>query len=147
MSFLRVGPLLLAPLLEAVRSPERGAIATFSGLVRNHHAGSAVQSLSYSAYQPMAEAVFQTIVSEAEAAFPVRIALVHRLGEVPVGEAAVLVVVGSAHRGAAFDALRWLIDAVKGRVPIWKRERYVDGREVWVDPTAPGGIVPLKERL
>jgi molybdopterin synthase catalytic subunit len=143
MSHLQHDPLDLPALLAAIVSPDRGAVATFSGLVRNHHAGREVSGLSYSAYEPMAEQVCQEIVAEAEHRFPVRVALVHRLGEVPIGESAVLVAVAAAHRAAAFDAVRWVIDAVKVRVPIWKRERYADGSEAWVDPTADGGTVPV----
>lgn len=141
MAFLTESPLDLAPLVAAVAAPDRGAIATFSGQVRNHHAGRVVVGLSYSAYRPMAEAVCAAVSAEAEAAFPVRVALAHRLGDVPIGESAVMVVVSSAHRGAAFDAVRWVIDQVKSRVPIWKRERYADGGEAWVDPTAEGGVI------
>ena len=144
MSHLQHHPLDLASLLAAIVSPDRGAVATFSGLVRNHHAGREVSGLSYSAYEPMAEQVCQEIVAEAEHRFPVRVGLVHRLGEVPIGESAVLVAVAAAHRAAAFDAVRWVIDAVKVRVPIWKRERYADGSEAWVDPTAENGIVPAR---
>lgn len=144
MTFLQHAPLDLAPLIEAVVAPERGAVATFSGLVRNHHAGRDVVALSYSAYESMAESLCREIVTEAEAQFPVRVALVHRLGAVAIGEAAVLVAVAAAHRGAAFDAVRWVIDAVKARVPIWKRERYADGSEAWVDPTATDGVVPVQ---
>lgn len=142
--FLSDRPLLLEPLLDAVRAPDRGAIATFAGLVRDHHAGRAVRSLGYSAYAPMAEAACATIVAEAEARFGARVALAHRTGELAIGDTAVLVVAAAAHRGAAFDAVRWTIDEVKARVPIWKRERYADGSEAWVDPTTPTGIVPAE---
>ena len=141
MSFLTSQPIDITALAAAVVAPERGAIVTFSGLVRNHHARREVLSLSYSAYGPMAEAVCADVVREAETKWPVQVALAHRLGEVPIGESAVAIVVGSAHRSAAFDACRWVIDEIKSRVPIWKRERYADGTEAWVDPTAPGGIV------
>lgn len=144
MPFLQRAPLDLTPLIEAVVAPDRGAVAAFSGLVRNHHAGRQVVALSYSAYEPMAEQLCQEIVTEAESRYPVRVALAHRLGEVGIGEAAVVVAVSAAHRDAAFDAVRWVIDAVKARVPIWKRERYADGSEAWVDPTAPEGVVPVQ---
>lgn len=142
MPFLSHSRLDLEPLIEAVTTPTHGAVATFAGLVRNHHGGQIVTGLSYSAYQPMAEAVCGAICAEAERRFSVRADLRHRLGEVPIGEAAVLVVAASAHRAEAFDAVRWIIDEVKSRVPIWKREQYADGSEAWVDPTAPDGIVP-----
>ncbi|MES2305885.1 MAG: molybdenum cofactor biosynthesis protein MoaE [Gemmatimonadota bacterium] len=144
MRYLSHLPLDLTPLTDAVSAPDRGAIATFAGMVRNHHAGREVVALSYSAYEPMAEAVCESIVRETAAAFNVQVAMVHRLGEVPIGEAAVLVVASAAHRGAAFDAVRHAIDEVKSRVPIWKRERYADGSEAWVDPTAPAGVMPVQ---
>ena len=143
MARLQHAPLELAPLIEEVRAAAYGALATFSGTVRDHHAGRSVRSLSYTAYEPMAEQICAQIVTEAEARFTVRVALAHRLGDVPIGEAAVLVAVGSAHRGPAFDALRWVLDEVKSRVPIWKRECYADGSEAWVDPTAEGGVHPV----
>lgn len=147
MPFLQHTPLEITPLIAMVSAPDRGAVATFAGLVRNHHAGREVVSLAYSAYAPMAELVCQQIVIEAEAALPVRVALSHRLGEVPIGEAAVLVVASAAHRSAAFDAVRWVLDAVKARVPIWKRERYSDGSEAWVDSTATDGVVPVQSAV
>lgn len=129
-------------MVASVSAPDRGALATFVGLVRDHHAGRGVLGLEYSAYGPMAESRCAAIVAEAEARWAVRIALAHRLGGLIVGEAAVVVVAASAHREAAFEACRWVIEAVKAQVPIWKRERYLDGSEAWVDPTAPGGTAP-----
>lgn len=93
-------------------------------------------ALSYSAYHPMAEAECARIVAEAEVTWPVRVALAHRVGDLVPGDVAVAVIASSAHRDPAFAACRWVIEAVKEHVPIWKRERYVDGTEVWVDPTA-----------
>ncbi len=142
MSFLKSQPIDIAALAQSVHAPDRGAIATFAGLVRDHHAGRAVASLSYSAYGSMAEQVCAEVCAEAEARWPVRVALAHRIGELAIGDAAVGIAVGSSHRDAAFEACRWVIDEVKRRAPIWKRERYADGSEAWVDPTAPSGIVP-----
>ncbi|MEP6589655.1 MAG: molybdenum cofactor biosynthesis protein MoaE [Gemmatimonadota bacterium] len=142
MAFLQRDPLELEPLVHDISAPTNGAVATFAGIVRDHHAGRGVVGLSYSAYEPMAEAICRQIVIEAEQQFDARVGLVHRLGEVAIGEAAVLVAAVAAHRGPAFDAVRWVIDAVKSRVPIWKRERYADGSEAWVDPTAVAGVVP-----
>ncbi len=138
MPVLTQHPLDPAVLARAVASPAHGAIATFVGLVRDHHDGRAVRSLRYSAYEPMAEAVAAEIVAEAEARWPVRVALGHRLGDLAVGDAAVAVAAGSAHREAAFAACRYVIEEVKRRVPIWKLERHPDGSETWVDPTAMG---------
>lgn len=139
---LQHDPLDLAALAASVSSSDRGALATFVGLVRDHHAGRGVLGLEYSAYGAMAEAQCARIVAEAEGRWNVRVALAHRLGGLTVGEAAVIVVAASAHREAAFEACRWVIEAVKAQVPIWKRERYLDGSEAWVDPTAPAGTMP-----
>lgn len=139
--FLTEEPLDLASLVTAVSSPEHGAVATFLGVVRDHHAGRAVQRLGYEAYGPMAEAEFARIVAEAEAQWPCRVAVRHRLGALAIGDAAVAVAVGSAHRAEAFEACRHVIEELKRRVPIWKREGYADGTEAWVDPTTPGGVV------
>jgi molybdopterin synthase catalytic subunit len=142
---LQHDPLDLAALVASVSAPDRGALATFVGLVRDHHGGRGVLGLEYSAYGAMAEAQCAAIVGEAERRWKVRIALAHRLGGLAVGEAAVIVVAASAHRDPAFEACRWVIEALKAQVPIWKRERYLDGSEAWVDPTAPGGTTPAGE--
>ena len=127
---------------ERVVRAERGALVTFLGHVRDHHAGRQVLELDYSAYTPMAEAEFARIVAEAERRWPVGVALQHRLGTLAIGDVAVAIAVAGGHRGEAFDACRWVIEEVKRTVPIWKRERYADGAVAWVDPTAPGGTVP-----
>jgi len=137
-------PLDLAALSRTVASADRGAITSFVGVVRDHHAGRPVLGLEYSAYGPMAEARCAAIVADAERQWPVRVALAHRVGALMVGEAAVIVVVASAHRAPTFEACRWVIEAVKAEVQIWKRERYVDGTEAWVDPTAASGVHPTE---
>jgi molybdopterin synthase catalytic subunit len=134
--FLTERTIALAELLAAVQSPERGGIAVFLGLVRNHHAGRAVIRLDYSAYGPMAEAECGRIVAEAASRWDAAVALEHRIGSLEIGDAAVAIVAASAHRESAFAACRFVIDEVKRRVPVWKREYYADGSVVWVDPTA-----------
>jgi molybdopterin synthase catalytic subunit len=129
-------PIDLAPLLAAVQAPDRGGVATFLGLVRNHHGGRGVLRLDYSAYGPMAEAECGRIVAEAEARWQVAVALQHRVGTLAIGDTAVAVVAASAHRDEAFTACRYVIEEVKRRVPVWKREFYADGTVAWVDPTA-----------
>ena len=136
MVFLTDVSIDLPALLGSTQSPERGGVAVFLGLVRNHHEGRAVLRLEYSAYAPMAEAECARVVAEARARWDATIALSHRIGMLEVGEAAVAIVAASAHREAAFAACRFVIDEVKRRVPIWKREYYADGTVVWVDPTA-----------
>jgi molybdopterin synthase catalytic subunit len=103
------------------------------------HAGRAVTGLAYEAFEPMALAVLGEIADEIEARFGVRrLAIVHRIGEVPLGETSVLVVAASPHRDAAFDAARYAIDETKARAPIWKAERFADGH-VWVGAVARTG--------
>jgi molybdopterin synthase catalytic subunit len=136
VGFVTAEPIELAPLIAAVQAPERGGVASFLGLVRNHHGGRAVLRLEYSAYAPMAEAECARIVAEAEGRWQVSVALRHRVGSLAVGDVAVVAAAASAHREAAFAACRYVIEEVKRRVPIWKREFHADGTEVWVDPTA-----------
>lgn len=138
MPYLTRAPLSGDDLLSEVAAPDRGGTAVFHGTVRNHHQGRRVTGIEYSAYEEMAEAVCHGIVAEAEARWPVRVALRHRLGELAVGEIAVSVAAAGAHRDEAFAACRYVIEEVKRRVPIWKRERFEDGTEEWVDPTASG---------
>jgi molybdopterin synthase catalytic subunit len=142
MAFLTADPVEIAPLVATVESPERGAIACFLGVVRNHHGNRAVERLHYSAYGPMAEAECGRIVAEAESRWQVAVALRHRTGRLEVGETAVAICAASAHRDEAFAACRWVIEEVKRRVPIWKQEFYADGSVAWVDPTA-ARAVPL----
>jgi molybdopterin synthase catalytic subunit len=112
-----------------------GAVTLFVGTVRDRHLGRAVTGLAYSAYQPMAELMAREVLDEAQAQWGVRAAAVHRIGPLVVGDIAIVVAVSSEHRRAAFDACAWTVDAIKARVPIWKREQYADGSEAWVDPT------------
>jgi molybdopterin synthase catalytic subunit len=142
MAFLTADPIELAPLVAKVESPERGAIACFLGVVRNHDGDRGVYRLQYSAYGPMAEAECARIVAEAESRWGVAVALRHRTGRLEVGETAVAITAASAHRDEAFAACRWVIEEVKRRVPIWKQEFYADGSVAWVDPTA-ASAVPL----
>lgn len=139
--YLTREPLDLGGLVAAVTAADRGGVATFLGLVRNHQEGRAVLRLEYSSYEPMAAAESARIVAEAEARWPVRAAVMHRLGPLAIGDAAVAVAAASAHRGPAFEACRYVIEEVKRRLPIWKKEFYADGTVVWVDPTAPGGAL------
>lgn len=132
MSHLTTTPLDLNELIGQVRSPERGGIASFLGTVRNHHAGREVLRLDYHAYEPMAEAECTRIVAEAESRWPVTVALRHRVGALEIGETAVAVVAAAAHRDEAFVACRHVIEELKRRVPIWKREQFADGTVEWV---------------
>jgi molybdopterin synthase catalytic subunit len=119
--------------MDALRDGGDGAMVTFDGKVRNNTRGRATLHLDYEAYEEMAVAEMRKLREEAMARFGVReVAMVHRLGRLVVGETSVLIVVASAHRGAAFEACRWVIDTLKKTVPIWKKEQFVDGA-VWAD--------------
>jgi len=111
-----------------------GAYLTFEGWVRSRNDGREVAALEYEAYPALAEREGQAILAEAEAQFAIRAArCVHRVGRLELGELAVWVGVTAEHRGPAFEACRYIIDAVKSRVPIWKRERYADGTTTWIN--------------
>jgi MoaE-MoaD fusion protein len=119
--------------VETIRHPEDGAAVVFEGVVRNHTRGRPTLYLDYEAYEQMALEQMEDLAREALGQFAVRdVALVHRLGRLAIGETSVLIVVASAHRGAAFEACRWLIDTLKRKVPIWKKEYFVDGA-VWAE--------------
>jgi MoaE-MoaD fusion protein len=120
-------------IIPAMERPEDGAIVIFDGIVRNHSRNRKTLYLEYEAYETMALAKLQELAGEAVGRFAIRnVALVHRLGHLEIGESSVLIAVFSAHRGAAFDACRWLIDTLKRTVPIWKKEYFEDGA-VWAD--------------
>jgi molybdopterin synthase catalytic subunit len=118
----------------SVRSETHGGIVTFLGVVRERaRDGRLVNGLSYEAYEEMAVAEFEKIASEVRRRHgPVDLAIVHRVGELAVGEIAVAVIAASPHRDEAFDACKYAIDALKQRAPIWKKEQYVDGDEAWI---------------
>lgn len=112
-----------------------GGYASFEGWVRNHNDGRAVHGLRYEAYPALAESEGAKILEEARVRFDIIDALcVHRVGDLAIGELAVWVGVSAAHRDAAFAACRFIIDEVKSRVPIWKRERYAEGDAGWLHP-------------
>jgi molybdopterin synthase catalytic subunit len=119
-------------LVTRVHSSEQGGIACFLGTVRNHHGGREVARLEYSAYQPMAEVECARIVAEAQDRWNCTVGLEHRVGALSIGDVAVAIAVASAHRDEAFTACRYVIEEVKRRVPIWKREFFADGTVEWV---------------
>ena len=119
--------------LQRLKLAEDGAAVVFEGVVRNNTRGRRTLYLDYEAYEAMALKEMESLAAQALAQFKVReVALIHRLGRLEIGEISVLIVVASAHRGPAFDACRWLIDALKRTVPIWKKEYFEDGA-VWAD--------------
>lgn len=122
-----------AEILARIKRPEDGAVVTFEGIVRNHTRNRRTLFLEYEAYREMALKQLHALCDQARSQFQVReVAIIHRLGRLEIGETSVLIVVGSAHRGAAFEACRWLIDTLKRTVPIWKKEYFEDGA-VWAD--------------
>lgn len=124
-------------LLETVSSTACGATSLFLGTVREVNDGRAVTGIEYSAYTAMAEREMRSILDEAIERFPgVRLALAHRVGTLALGEVSVGIAAAHAHRAPALDAARYVIEQLKRRVPIWKREHYADGTREWVDPTA-----------
>jgi len=130
-------PIDIARLVARVASPSSGAIASFLGTVREVNEGRSVTGIEYSAYEEMAEREMRQIVSDAETRFNnVAIALEHRLGDIALGDVSVAIVVCHAHRAPALDACRFVIEELKKRVPIWKREHYADGSRAWVDNRA-----------
>jgi len=118
------GPIDVQRLIEHVRSDDCGAVVTFLGVVRQRaDDGRAVDGLSYEAYPPMAIVEMERIGSEVHGRFvPCNIAITHRVGALRIGEASVAIAVGAPHRGAAFDACEYAIDALKARVEVWKKE-------------------------
>jgi molybdopterin synthase catalytic subunit len=119
-----------------LKRPEDGAAVIFEGVVRNNTRGRRTLYLDYEAYEAMALTQMESLAQEARARFGVRgVSIVHRLGRLQIGETSVLIVVAAAHRGAAFEASRWLIDTLKKTVPIWKKEYFEDGA-VWADGEA-----------
>jgi molybdopterin synthase catalytic subunit/molybdopterin converting factor small subunit len=134
------GPIDIGRAVAAVSGPGRGAVVIFLGTVRDHHAGRPVEKLTYSAYRVMALEGLRRIVADLEAGHEnLRAAIVHRLGEVPVGEPSVVIAIASPHRAAAYDASRAALERLKGEIPIWKREHYADGGAEWreVEPLRP----------
>jgi len=122
-----------AALVRDAKAGSDGAVCVFDGIVRDNTRGRKTLHLDYEAYEEMALTQMRELAAAAVSKFGVRdVVLVHRLGRLLVGETSVLIVVASAHRGAAFEACRWLIDTVERQVPSWKEEQFVDGA-VWGD--------------
>jgi molybdopterin synthase catalytic subunit len=120
-------------LWEAIRRPSSGAVVTFEGRVRSPNAGDDVESLFYEAYERVVTQQLRDVAQLAAATFDLEgVAVVHRLGVVPVGETALFVAVVSPHRGEAFQAVPKIVDTVKAEVAIWKEERFADGRTSWL---------------
>ena len=132
---LSENPIDSAVLARELAHASAGACVTFEGWVRDHNEGRRVLRLGYQAYAPLAQSEGERILTEAREKFAIIDACcTHRTGTLEIGELAVWVGVSAAHRGAAFDACRYVIDEVKKRVPIWKNEHHADGESGWLHP-------------
>ncbi len=130
-------PIDMAALARQVRAPEDGAVVSFDGFVRNESHNRATLYLDYEAYESMALAKMREIGTQLHEKYSVhRVAMVHRLGRLEIGETSVFIAVSAPHRAAAFDACRFAIDTLKRTVPIWKKEYFEDGA-VWADGELP----------
>ncbi len=139
---LVIQPIKTAQILAAIKQPEDGAVATFDGIVRSNSRGRQTLYLDYTAYERMALGQMEQLARQALDRFAIRdVRVVHRLGRLQISETSVYIAVASAHRAAAFDACRWLIDALKTTVPIWKKEYFQDGA-VWADGEAFPAEIP-----
>ncbi len=126
-------PLDADALVRAVSRPDAGAVVLFYGVVRDHNLGRRVERLEYEAYPELARTVMREAADEAKRRFPVlEVAAAHRTGALAVGEASLLVAVSSGHRAEAFAAGHWLVDRLKERLPVWKREVFEGGAE-WLE--------------
>lgn len=138
--FCRVtqAPIDLQELMRHVRSDADGAVILFTGVVRNHHEGRPVDRLKYEAYEAMAVEKLTAICEQVRSRFAVGdVAVVHRLGQLEVGDVSVAIAVAAPHRDAAYRASREIIERIKREVPIWKREHYTDGAERWLEGRRP----------
>ncbi len=136
MPFVAVTPDPLNPssLRQEAGDPRAGAVVVFEGCVRDHSEGRTVERLAYEAFVPMALSELEKLRQEAMERFDLMQCFIHhRIGEIPITEAAVVVLATSAHRREAFEAAAWIMDRIKERVPIWKKESFTDGGNAWVE--------------
>lgn len=126
-------PLDTQPLAQYVQTPDDGAVVLFTGVVRNNFGGRATNYLVYESYAEMAVPVLEQLATEAQGKWEIgRVAVHHRIGQLEIGETAVIVAVASPHRRAAFEAAEYIMDRIKEVAPIWKREHWADGAAEWV---------------
>jgi len=150
MSYLTRSPISLDALLAEVSSAACGGTCLFVGTVRSGPEELGVTAIEYSAYEAMVEAEFGRLLANAGQRWPdTRIAVRHRLGVIPSGEASIAIAAAAPHRAEAFEACRFVIEEVKRRIPVWKKELRVDGTETWVDPSGrptPHPLTPSPQR-
>jgi molybdopterin synthase catalytic subunit len=133
-------PIETAEVLSRVGAREDGAILLFLGMVRDHAEGRPVTGMTYEAYEEMATPVLREIAQEAAQRIGSdRVAVVHRVGELSIGDVSVAIAVSSPHRAESYDASRYVIEEIKKRLPVWKKEHYTDGVQEWVEGTVPTG--------
>jgi molybdopterin synthase catalytic subunit len=145
MILLTHQPIEFSDLTESVRSTASGAVVLFLGTVREMTDGRRTLALDYDAYAPMAKTKLEALEQEARRRWPIdKLALVHRIGRLELGDVSVAVAVSCPHRNEAFEAARYLIDTLKATVPIWKKENWSDGTTEWVHPGVAAS--PLEER-
>jgi len=138
-------PIDAAAVLDEVRTPAAGAVVLFLGTVRERTGQRQVRFLRYESYAAMAERTLLDLQTEAQRRWPLLgCSIVHRLGELAVGETSAAIAVSAAHRGPAFEAGQWLIDRIKEVVPIWKQEHWADGTSQWVHPDVEKVPCPTK---
>lgn len=125
-------PLKPQALLARVGSPRHGACALFIGTIRNHHRGRRVRAVTYEAHRPLAAQILGEIIRQAEKRFKAKVRASHRLGRLRVGQVSVAVAAAAAHRAEAFAACRHVIEEIKVRLPVWKKEHYAGGASAWL---------------
>ena len=136
-------PIRPQEVLDRVGANEDGAAILFLGVVRDHAEGRPVRGMRYDAYVEMAEAVLAEIAAEASERLGTdRVAVVHRTGALEIGEVSVAIAVSSPHRAEAYDASRYVIEEIKRRLPVWKKEHFADGDTAWVRGATPPGTGP-----
>jgi len=144
MMHLTRHPLSIADLLAEVQSSERGGTCVFLGTVRND---ADITSIDYSAYEAMADEEIERILAETHERWPEgRVTLQHRLGLIPAGDASIAIAAAAPHREQAFASCRYVIEEVKKRLPIWKKELHADGTATWVDPSGQPVVEGLRDR-
>jgi molybdopterin synthase catalytic subunit len=139
------GPIDTAEVLASVGDARDGAVLLFLGTVRDHAGGRTVDGITYDAYEAMAGDVLRAIADEGAGILGTeRLAVVHRIGALDVGEVSVAIAVSSPHRAEAYDASRYIIEEIKKRLPVWKKEHYTGGEEAWVEGTVPASAGPAR---
>jgi molybdopterin synthase catalytic subunit len=140
-------PIDVGRLIACAQAAGVGALSVFLGTVRDLNEGRPVTGMDYEAYEPMAASELAAVATDACRQIPgLRVALEHRIGYLPVGDLSVAIVAAHPHRAPAIEGARLMIETLKQRVPIWKREHYVDGERAWIDPTNGNAQPPQEDR-